>query len=128
LGKDKGSFFVKVLSLLRSKEFRVVATGGGDHRREDRHRVSIGRKSLEVKFHIFVHQLMFCQQPGKAPQFGVRRKFSVNDHERGLDKARSLGQLLDRDTAVAKDALFPINEGDGARTGTGVSVTAVESY
>src|SRR5690242_18447315 len=74
LREDKGGFFVKVLSLLRSKKFRVVATGGGDHRREHRHRVRVGRKSLEVKLHILVNQLVFCQQAGKTPKFGVRRK------------------------------------------------------
>jgi hypothetical protein len=88
--------------------------------------VSIGRESLEVKFHVFVNQLVFCQQAGEAPELAPRGKLSVNDQERSLDEARSLRQLLNRNAAVAEDALFPINEGDGTRTGTGVSITAVE--
>ena len=72
-----------------------------------------------MKFHIFVNQLVFYQRAGEAPELGVRGKLSVNDQERGLDEARSLGQLLNRDTAIAKD-FSPSNEGDGAlnRSGT----------
>ena len=81
-----------------------------------------------MKFHVFVNQLVLCQQVGEAPELGVSGKFSVNDQERGLDEARSLRQFLNRDATITKDAPFPINESDGALTGTCVAITTVEGY
>jgi hypothetical protein len=62
----------------------------------------------------------------KRWSFLQRCELSVDDQESGLHERRLLGQLLDRNPAVAQDALFSIDKGDGAPTGTGVPIAAIE--
>jgi len=67
-----------------------------------------------------------CEQVGKTLQLGTGGKFFVNDQVGGLDEARVLGQLLDRNATVAQDALFAVDKRDGALTSAGVPITVVK--
>jgi hypothetical protein len=53
-------------------------------------------------------------------------QFAVDDQVGGLDEGAFFRQFRDVVAAVAQDALFAVDEGDGAFAGAGVAVAGVE--
>jgi hypothetical protein len=101
----------------------MVGGGGVDHRREDGHRVGGGREALEVVAHVLVEHLVFGEQLGKLGEFGAGRQLAVDQQVGGLDEGAFFREFGDVIAAVAEDALFAVDEGDGALAGAGVAVS-----
>src|SRR5678815_3556528 len=59
-------------------------------------------------------------------ELAARRELAVDQEEADLHEIRLLGQDLDRNPTVVEDALFAVDEGDGALAGAGVRVARVE--
>src|SRR5260221_9375180 len=71
-------------------------------------------------------QAVARQQRPERFAFDLVRELAVDQQVRRLDEVRVLGELLDRITAVAQDALLAIEIRDRARRRARVHVAAVE--
>ena len=106
----------------------VGMVGGGrvDHRREDGHRVRGGREAVEEVAHVLVQHLVFREQVGELGELRAAGKIAVDEQVGGLDEGAFFRQFRDVVAAVAQDAFFAVDEGDGALAGTGVAVAGIE--
>jgi hypothetical protein len=104
----------------------LVGREGVDHRREDRHRVAIGREPLEVLEHALVEAAVIGEQLREALAVLDRGQAAEDDQPRGLDERGLAGDLLDRNAAVTQDAGVAVDEGDGRLARAGVAVAVIE--
>ena len=74
----------------------------------------------------FAQHLVPVERIAEAFKLLASGQLPPNQKVGGLDKATVLGQLLDGNTAVAEDALFSINEGDGALAGSRVAESIIQ--
>jgi hypothetical protein len=71
-------------------------------------------KALEVVLHHLVEVLVLGEQVRQLVELGLLGQVAAGEQVRGLDEGRLLRELFDGNPAVAKDALFPVDEGDSA--------------
>ncbi len=86
----------------------------------------VGRKAFEMTAQALVHHLILGEPLAETFQllFGGQ---SAPDHQPGgFDEGAVLGQLLDRDAAIAQDTLVAVDVGDGGLAGTGVAIPVVQ--
>ena len=80
-----------------------------------------GGEALEMVLHAFVQQLVLGQQIRKRRNSRAVRQMAQNDQVRDFDESGFLGQFLDRNAAIAQNAVFAVNESDLAVAGAGVA-------
>ena len=102
------------LAVVAAGEVRIVGRCGVDHRREDRHRVGGVGKAFEVEAHALVEHLVVGEQRGEIGKLGGGGKFAIDQQIGGLDEGAFFREFRDVIAAVAKNALFTIDEGDRA--------------
>ena len=83
-------------------------------------------EALEMVLHRLIEQLVFREQIRKLAQLGAGWQPSHHQQMCHLDKRRLFRQLFNRDSTVAEDAFFAINERDLALTRAGVGVAVVQ--
>ena len=88
--------------------------------------MGVWREALEMELHVLVNQLVLREQVRESPELGVGRQVPINEQVSGLDERRFLSKLLDRNSAVAKDALLAVDKGDFARARPGIAESGVE--
>ncbi len=123
LGQQPGDVQLDVVLALGQ---RVERGQRRHHRRQDRHRVGGRRIALEELLHVFVEHAVVGQPVVELGELVGGRQLAVEQQVADLGKGRMLGDLLDRVTAVAQDALFAVDEGDRALAAAGVAVAVVE--
>ena len=71
---DRECLLERLVTRLRTR----IGRGCVDHRRENRHRMSLRRKRAEVMLHVLVQHLIFRELPGKFLKFGSSGKLAVD--------------------------------------------------
>lgn len=99
-----------------------------DHGGQHRHRMGVARESVVEALDVLVQQRVLGDLVLERGQFVDRRQLAVDQQIRHLDKAGPLGELLDGIAAVAQNALFAVEVGNGGLVGRGVAVAAVQSH
>jgi hypothetical protein len=126
LGNQPRDLYLETVRVVGREQVGTETAGGVDHRGQNCHRVSRGGEALEMILHAFVQQLVFGEPLGKLPELVAVRQAAPDQQERDLDERRLLREFFDWDSAIPQDALFAVDEGDGAFAGTGIAVAVVE--
>ena len=116
---------LEVLLEIVGGEMRVMRREGTDDGRQHRHRGGIFRETLENLLHLRLDGGVGAQEVAENLPLFLARQFAVDDEVGGLDEIAVPGELVDRITAVAQDAVVAIQEGDGALARAGVAVALV---
>ena len=104
----------------------LMETGQIAQRRgKDGHRRGVRLNVLILVLLAFVQQLIPRQPRAEAVQLLLAGQPAENQQPGDLDEIGLLGELLDGDAPIAKDALLPVDEGDGALADAGVSQRGV---
>ena len=73
-----------------------------------------------------MQHFIFREHAGKLGKLGTGGEFAVDQQVGGLDERAFFSELGDVVAAVSENALFPVNESDGALAGPGISVARIE--
>ena len=71
-------------------------------------------KAFEVEAHALVEHLVVGEQRSEISKLSGSGKFAIDQQVGGLDEGAFFRKFRDVIAAVAKNALFTIDEGDGA--------------
>ena len=86
----------------------------------------VAREAVEEQLEVLVKQGVLGDLAGEALQLRLRGQLTVDQQVADLDEGRFLGELLNRNTAIAQDAGVTVDVGDGAFAGRGVDEAVVE--
>src|SRR5437899_2319645 len=89
--------------------------------------MSRAREPLEMMTHAFVQQFVLGEDVGKLTQFAAVRQLAVDDQMRNFYKSRFLCQFFNRNSAIAQDTAFAIDERNGTLARSCVAVTVIQS-
>ena len=122
LGQQPNDVEIDLVGLART---RIEGRQRRDHRRHDHHRMGRGGKPIEEVLERLVNQAVTGQIIAKSLELLRRGQMPVDEKKADLHERGRLRHLLDRIAAVPQDPLLPVDEGDGADAGAGVSVRRV---
>ena len=126
LADELGHGHGELVHALDFEQFGVVVAQGVDDGRQDGHGLAAGRKAVEMVQKPLVEQFVLREQRAKRRTFFGGRQLAENQQHGHFDKRTALGQLFDGEAAVAQDALFAVDEGDGRLAGAGVGVAGIK--
>ena len=115
-----------LLGVARVEGVRVERRQRAHHRRARRHRMRVLGQRVEHHLEVFVEHRVPADRLLEGVELRLRRQLPVGQQVGHLHEARVLGELLDRDAAVAQDALLAVDEGDRALARARVRVAGVE--
>ena len=121
---DGGQFhLLRILGIERILVVRRQCVHCG---RENRHRVSVARESVEEPLEVLVKQGVSTDAVREGLELGVGRQFAVDQQVADLDERRLTCQLLDGISAVTQDSLLTVDVGDCRTGGCSVHKTGVK--
>jgi hypothetical protein len=104
-----------------------VETGEGvDHGGEHGHGRSVDGEGFEVVLEAFVEMGVAGEAFAEAAELVGSGEAAEDEELGGFDEGGFLGEFFDGIAAVAEDAFFAVDEGDGAGAAAGVSIGGVE--
>jgi len=113
------------LDVLQRQKLLVVTCQIAQRRRQDRHRRGIDGNVLQLVFQAFVQQLVVGQLTAEGLQFLAVRQAAEDQQPGHLHKVGFVGELFDRDPAIAQDALVPVDIGNCTLAGRRVAQTRI---
>ena len=84
------------------------------------------REAVEEPLRVLVEQRVHADLGAELVELGPGGQLAVDEEPRRFEERSVLGELLDRDAAVAQDAGLAVEEGDRGLRGAGVHVAVVE--
>jgi hypothetical protein len=100
--------------------FRIEGRERGDGAGQDAHRMRVVAEAVDELADVLVHHRVIGDVAREGLELRAVGQLTVDQQVRGLEKARALGELLDRIAAVVQDALVAIDVRDAAAARRGV--------
>ena len=116
----------ELLFVVEFVQVRVKARQRIDHRRQNRHWWCGTWEAFEMMLHPLVQIGETGEIVGEAGVLGGGRQLAKDQQPGDLDEVWRGGELFDRYTTVAQDAVFTVDEGDVAQAAPGIAVPRVE--
>ena len=117
--------FGLVRRLIHFGQLRVVGRHGAHRRRQDGHRVSTRRKTVDEFLQALVDHRVARDLGPERQQLGLGRQVAVDQQVGRFGERGLLGHLLDRNAAIAQNALLAVQKRYGTGGGTGVHIGRV---
>ncbi len=126
LADEPGRRFDEGFRILQGHELRVEAGQVAQGGRKDGHGRCIDGNMLVLMLEPFVQEFVFCQAGAKVLQLSMTREVAEDQQIGHFHEVRLLGELLDGDAAIAKDAALAVDVSNRAAADGGVTQRRIE--
>ena len=125
LGQQADGGQLDLLVVERIQRVLVVRAQRVDRTGQHGHRMCVAREAVEEPLQVLVQQRVPLDLGGELLELIRCRQLTVDQQVADLDEVRLLGELLDREAAIAQNPGVAVDVGDGALGRRGVDETLV---
>ncbi len=127
LGHDASGGFLKCILVLNLQQLGIETADDVEYGREYSHGRGVGREEVEVAPNFFAQHLVPGERIAEAFKLPASGQLTPDEKVSSLEKATMFGQFLDGNSAVAQNALFSIDIGDGTLARSSVAESIIQS-